>query len=263
MKIITIAINNIDFIEIQNYTLKKFMKGEYEFIVFNDAKNFPDYTNEGDINIRSKIELICNNLNIKCINIPNDNHKNNQSPSLRNSNSLNYILNYQINNPDKYLLIDSDMFLIDFFDINKYENYDCAIVLQTRNNETLKYFWGSIYYFDILKMKNINLLNWNCSKDCDTGGSMQEWLKLQEKDNIYFINGLSSLNWDENDLPNNFKNNNLLIKFLINDPRNINNKFFCEIFDDSFLHYRSGSNWRREGLDLHKILTKELKNILL
>lgn len=48
------------------------MKGEY---VFNDAKNFHDYTNDIDINIRYKIELICNNLNIKCINIPNDNHK--------------------------------------------------------------------------------------------------------------------------------------------------------------------------------------------
>ena len=82
------------------------------------------------------------------------NHKNNKSASQRTADSMNYILKYQIENPDKYLLLDSDMFLIDYFDINKYSNYDCAIVLQSRNNFSINYFWNGIYYFDITKMKN-------------------------------------------------------------------------------------------------------------
>ena len=64
MKIVTAVVNNPDFIEIQYHTLKKFFKGPYEFIVFNDAKDFPDFTNEGDITIKSNIENICTMIQI-------------------------------------------------------------------------------------------------------------------------------------------------------------------------------------------------------
>jgi len=59
MKIVTAVVNNTHFIEIQYHTLKKYFKGEYEFIVFNDAKDFPDYTNDNDITIKTKIEETC------------------------------------------------------------------------------------------------------------------------------------------------------------------------------------------------------------
>ena len=49
MKIITAVVNNPEFVEIQYHTLKRFYQGNYEFIVFNDAKLFPDYTNGGDV----------------------------------------------------------------------------------------------------------------------------------------------------------------------------------------------------------------------
>jgi hypothetical protein len=263
MKIITAAVNNPIFIEIQYYTLKKYFKGEYEFIVFNDAKDFPDSTNYNDITLKTQIHNICDKLEIKCIDIPNDHHKKNRDTSIRVADSMNYILQFQKNNPDKYLLIDSDMFLIDDFDIDKYSNFDCAIVLQTRNDDKIHYFWNGIYYFDITKMKNLELLNWNCSTNCDTGGMMQKWLKKQNKKNIYFIKSLSSCSWNINELPKNLTKNEKLIDFLKNDIRNVNDKFFCEIYDDVFLHYRCGSNWRNEGFDLHKSLSENLKICLL
>jgi hypothetical protein len=43
MKIVTSVLNNPHFIELQYNTLKKFFIGEYEFIVFNDSKDFLDY----------------------------------------------------------------------------------------------------------------------------------------------------------------------------------------------------------------------------
>ena len=52
MKIITSVVNNPTFIEIQHYTFHKYFKGEFEFIVFNDAKEFSDYTNNGDLTIK-------------------------------------------------------------------------------------------------------------------------------------------------------------------------------------------------------------------
>jgi len=82
-------------------------------------------------------------------------------------------------------------------------------------------------------------------------------------DNIYFIKHLWSCTWNIDELPDNFKNNDKLIDFLKHDPRNKNNKFFCEIYANVFLHYRAGGNWLNEGLNLHKLLTYKLKKVLL
>ena len=277
MKIVTAVVNNPTFIEIQYNTLKKFFKGEYEFIVFNDAKSFPDFTNGGNTTIKNSIEMLCNKLEITCINIPNEQHKTNDSASIRTADSMTFILNYQKQNPDKYLLLDSDMFLIDYFDINKYSQYDCAIVLQSRNDFKINYFWNGIYYFDMTKMKNLDLLNWSCCPGCDTGGMTQEWLQKQMKDkpipntdeirwknklfhtnNIYFIKHLWSCSWDITELPTNIIETSPIIDFIKNDPRNSNNKFFCEIYDNVFLHYRAGGNWLNEGMDLHYNLSNNL-----
>jgi len=204
---------------------------------------------------------------------------------------MNYILEYQKKNPDKYLLLDSDMFLIDYFDIKKYSNFDCAIVLQSRNDNKINYFWNGIYYFDITKMNNIELLNFdlfNYRDDggithyCDVGGMMHDWLKRQmgnnsfpktldirwtdkefHTNNIYFIKHLWSCTWDIRELPKTLQNNVKLIDFLQKDVRNVNGKFFCEIYDNVFLHYRCGGNWRKEGFELHNSLSHKLKNSLL
>ena len=277
MKIVTAVVNNPTFIEIQYNTLKKFFKGEYEFIVFNDAKSFPDFTNGGNTTIKNSIEMLCNKLEITCINIPNEQHKTNSNAAIRCADSMTFILDYQKKNPDKYLLLDSDMFLIDYFDINKYSQYDCAVVLQSRNNFKVNYFWNGIYYFDMTKMKNLDLLNWSCCHGCDVGGMMQEWLQKQMKDkpipntdeirwknklfhtnNIYFIKHLWSCSWDITELPTNLIESSPIIDFIKNDPRNSNNKFFCEIYDNVFLHYRAGGNWMNEGMDLHYNLSNNL-----
>lgn len=282
MKVITAVVNNPIFIEIQYHTLKKYFEGEYEFIVFNDAKDFPDFTNGNDVSIKSKIENVCSSLNIQCINIPNGQHTFNRCPAQRCADSMNYILQYQIEHPDEYLLLDSDMFLIDFFNPFKFSEYDCAIVLQTRNNNKIHYFWNGIYYFNMHKMKNIKYLDWNCCLGCDVGGMMQLWLAKQmngnpfpntddirwtdtqfTSNNIYFIKHLCSITWNISEVPHNLKNHKKLLNFLIRDIRNKDGKFFCEIYDNVFLHYRAGGNWMREGMDIHNTLTKMLKEALL
>jgi hypothetical protein len=280
MKIITTVVNNPIFIEIQYYTFKKYFQGEYEFIVFNDAKDFPDYTNGNDITIKTQIQNICSKLNITCINISNEHHIN-LDISRRHADTFNkHVLSYQLKNPDKYLLLDSDMFLIDYFDINKYSNYDCAIVLQTRNNTG--YLWPGLCYFDMTKMKDFELINWNLLPGFDTGGMTKEWLKKQmgnipipnindirftneefHVNDIYFMKYLWACSWDISELPKNLQDNKKLIDFIKNDIRNVDGKFFCEIYDNLFLHYRSGGNWRNEGMNFHKSLSQKLKNCLL
>jgi len=182
----TAVVNNPLFIEIQYHTLKKYMKCPYEFIVFNDAKDFPDYSNGFDPIIKNDIINTCERLNIKCINIPNEDHKLVHEASVRTADSCNYMLSYQLQNPGKYLVLDSDMFLICDFNGNEYDNFDSALVLQKRQEE---YIWNGIYYFDTRRMKDTHLLNWDCMPGYDTGGAMKYWLKNQDKSKIYLIKG--------------------------------------------------------------------------
>jgi hypothetical protein len=157
---------------------------------------------------------------------------------------------------------------------------DCAISLQRSNN--IGYLWPGLCYFDMSKMKHFELINWSLLKGFDAGGMTQEWLKKQmgntplpnpydiqwvDKDcrvnDIHFIKHLSSCHWDITQLPTNLQSNVKLMHFLTNDVRNENNKLFCEIFDNVFLHYRAGGNWRQEGLELHSRLTYLLRSALL
>lgn len=276
MKVVSIVVNNPLFIEMQYYTLKKFMKSDYEFIIFSDAKSYPDISNEGDITIKKQIEDTCKKLNIRYIPIPNENHKFIQGYSQRHADSLNFVLKYQLENPDEYLMIDSDMFLINDFDINQFKDYESGIVLQERNK--INYIWPNFYYMNFAKIKNPELLSWS-KGHADTGGSSSLWLstyckefpdckeirysdKTFHRNGIYFIKHLWSCTWDESEYPSNFYGENLL-KLLKKDPRNVNGKFFFEIYDGKFLHYRAGSGWTGEGLEFHKNLTKELYDLLI
>jgi hypothetical protein len=285
MKVITAVVNNPTFIEMQYHTLKKYLKGvdTYEFIVFNDAKPFPDFTNDGDLSLVEKIAETCRVLNVQCIPIPNGHHKQQLNAATRCADSMNYILQYQLKHPDQYLLLDSDMFLIDYFDMNKYFKYECAVLLQSRFDSRLNYIWNGIYYFDIPKMKNLDIFNWNPGKGGDVGAMAEEWLKREmggailpktddlrwkknetfHTDTIYFIPHLWSTSWNANELPDNLKPNKALLTFMQEDVRNVNGNFYCEIYDKVFLHYRAGSNWNKEGLTLHQDLTRKLKQVLM
>ena len=303
MKVVTAVVNNPVFIEIQYHTLKKYLKGEqYEFIVFNDAKAFPDFTNDGDVTVRTKIAETCQSLGIQCISLLNEHHREMTSAAERCADAMKAILHYQLEHPvDKYLLLDSDMFLVAELDINKYSAYDCAVVLQTRP-PNINYIWNGLYYFDFAKIKNKELLNWNQGREnnTDVGGMMHEWLARQVTvlpstedlrwappaqtfhqpagavasasasasagaGAVYFIRHLWSGSWNEAELPAPLKPQSALLQFLKDDVRNAkaNGNFYCEIYDHVFLHYRAGGNWNKEGMELHQKLAEKLKQILL
>lgn len=260
MKVITSVVNNPTFIYIQWLTLKKYFTSEYEFIVFNDAKSYPDHSNFQDPTLKQQIIDICNKLNIQCINLPNEErHKKVTNTSLRCADSMNFMLQYELEHPDKYLCLDSDMFLIDYFDPKKYDGYEAAIVPQFRmvKNKRVDYFLNGVYYFDTTIISNKHLLNWNVTEGTDVGGSMAEWLLLAPK--IYVINHLSSLQWNEQQLPEQYA---CYKDFLSTDPRNIDGKYYCELYDGLYLHYRAGSAWMHSSAQLHANLTQKLLSVV-
>ena len=67
----TSVVNNPKFIELQYLTLKKFVKGDYKFVVYNHAKDYADCSNyyNDNNNYKKDIKNICEKLNIECINI--------------------------------------------------------------------------------------------------------------------------------------------------------------------------------------------------
>jgi hypothetical protein len=61
----TYSYNRPDFIKIQCKTFKKFLEDDYEFVVFNDAR---------DQNMEQKINQTCTRYGIRCIRIPQEIH---------------------------------------------------------------------------------------------------------------------------------------------------------------------------------------------
>jgi hypothetical protein len=141
MKIITIVTTNPIFIELQYKTIKKFIKSneEIEFIVFNDSKDWPDITNFNDVSIKTNIVEICKSLGIQCINIPNSHHINEFNASKRHADSMNFITEFMINNKDKYLIIDNDMFFVDKYDLDNLDNYYVGYVEQIEKSKIKKF----------------------------------------------------------------------------------------------------------------------------
>jgi hypothetical protein len=180
---------------------------------------------------------------------------------------MKFILHYQRNSPpDEYIILDSDMFPISPINIAEYRKYNCALLLQTKLNQN--YFWHGILYFNFSKMNDLELMNWNCKTGFDTGGMMVKWLKKQDPTKIYYIQNIPSLTWNKDNIPpflleNTIEYNNIRY-FIDTDPRNsTDNKYFCEIYDNTYLHYRAGSNWQNEGIHFHANLTNKLRNLLL
>lgn len=256
------------------FIIKKCVKNEYEFIVFNDAKDYPDISNSGDATMKQKVIDICNEHNSYQKDIPN-------LYSYKHSIVLNTIHKYQIENPDKYLIINGDLFLINYLDISKYDKEGAGIVLQERFDGTLVYALTGLVYLDTTKNKNYELLDWSIGNG-DTGTMIKIWVKSQINEgeiiprllqlrhnskyqtntkNLYFFNYYVSTTWNENYCPEFIKNNKELYEFIKTDSRNINGNFFVEIFDNCFMHYRGGGcNWMNQDYNIYSEIFKKNYN---
>jgi hypothetical protein len=166
----------------------------------------------------------------------------------------------------KTLVIDSDMFLVNDLNVEeKYNEYQLAVVPQFRNNNTLAidipYVWNGLIYYDMPNVKNKHLLNWNTLGPIehgltDVGGNFYYYLKHTPDAKIYNIQHLWSCTWNKSKFPQTLNNN--LLNFLENDPKNVDNKYYSEIYDELYLHYRAGGNWINEGKDIHEKRTNLL-----
>lgn len=245
LNIITVAVNNPTFIRIQYELLKRYVKIDYTFRVYNDAKDWSDFSNFEDPTISQKIRDVCSTLNIECIDVPNKHHANIPFPSKRIADTLNYVHKYQCETfPGEYLRIDSDMFLVADCDFNEYRQFPCAYV--SKEGFGRKYCWSGFFYLRDTREQANQTIDWSCVK-YEAGEAMTTWIAAQV--NPYTI--VRSSTYPER-----------LHSFVYTDPRN-DGGLFSEMYDRKFYHYRAGGNWLGHGKELHENLTQKLIHALL
>jgi hypothetical protein len=261
--------NNLNYIEFQYKSLKKYFKGDYEYIVINDAKDIGDNSNFNQYNMKEKIENKCNELGIKCINLPQHLHNNRNilfpnttehntdNPSARNAITIQYGFNMYCNIEDGYLIvIDSDMFFYNDFNINDImDGYDIAGCKQCKKNEdnSVEYLWIALCIFNLKTCKNLNEFYWDCGKvhdiNVDAGGQSYHYIQKYNPKINY-------LHWNHYENMMSYKNEELEPKVVdfLNEICKIthDNKCSKEVFKKlNLIHLRCGSNWDYKGISYH------------
>lgn len=250
--------NRPDFIELQHKTFQRFLKDPYIFIIFNDAS---------DSQLRAAISRECARFNIECIDVPFSIHNNNFSKRYlgepltfenRAIQAMQFGLSLKGLVYDGLVMyIDSDMFLVKDLSVQEFlKGFDLAGVYECQ--DSICYINPSLVFFNMSQLPDKKNINFFPERIGDMvvsgGGSMYKYFKKNSEVKLKSIDHILSINLDlcVNSFclqANNLCSHNLelfrtygfnvdQIEFLENHPRNI--EFLC---NNSFLHYRNGSNW--------------------
>jgi hypothetical protein len=143
IQIFTSVVNRPDFVEIQNNLFKKFLKNDYQFHIIDDSV---------DSDISEKFKNICEQNNLVYYKKPE--RQGSMSPGQACADAIQWTFDTIIKEEysDQIVLFcDSDMFLIDEFDIEEYmEDVVIAGLPQYRGHVT--YMWNGIMFFDMSKV---------------------------------------------------------------------------------------------------------------
>lgn len=264
--VITHSYNRPDFIELQYKTFKKFLRDDYEFVVFNDARDQKSY---------SMIQSTCRNLNISCIPIPQEIHIGRDNPCERCADVVRYSLDHLGFNYDgKVMIIDSDMFLINDFSIDKaLENHVVAGVFQGR--EHVAYLWNALVLLDMKTLPDKLSFDFNCGQvegvSVDVGGKLYHYFKKHPEIkplyiNCYHMDYLVCAECSKQARVGCRHNTELLESLHFNArtiqliQSGVHNIEF--LFDSAFIHYRGGGNWDQKSPDYHARKTAFLNEFM-
>lgn len=262
IKIFTFVSNRPDFIDLQMYSFRKYLKEDFEFVVFNNARLSGDRSYD-EINARckavgatsidvqkdaqliaecQKLEFTCNIFNPSGIySIANVAHA--------------YALcwawnNYISKEKGAIAILDSDVFLIQPVKLT-----DTLYPHQMANlpdgkthvdGRVFHYMWPTFVLADMSRLPDPETLNWWCGRvegtPVDVAGQTYHYFQAHPDLDVVPIRRLHSGYLDESACPVH--------------PANYD-EFYLK--DGIVLHYRSGSNWNLQVPDYHKKKTEWLK----
>ena len=214
MKIITIEDRNPHYIELQYKTLKKYLKTEFEYLVYNNAL----FNSENHVIINN----ICKELNIESVEFFPDGNplyfRNNSyvGPSEAHCYPLVKIWNDYKDFNEKVVIINSDMFLtrpIDFEEV--FDNKPMAIVpIYYTKNELAA--WSGIIFLDPKNIPNKDQfdlsLGYAGGVKVDTAGKTKDYF-ANNKIDVNYLEMWTVENFNEHELKVNLNGN---IAFTLN-----------------------------------------------
>lgn len=163
--ILTYAHKRPDFIEMQHETMKKYLKCDFEFVVFNNAvDNIQQY---------SEIHAICKRLNIKCVDVVLDinmqvttgvtNFNGNQycTPNVACSYPIIWSFKNYITTEKLVCILDSDMFFVNDVDlVSMIKDKDIVYIPQYRQGHKVQYIWNAFVLLNLEKRPELKNLDW-------------------------------------------------------------------------------------------------------
>ena len=222
--VFTSVVNRPDFVVIQSVLFKKFLKNDYKFHVVDDSV---------DPEVSEQFEVACSLNGCEYYRKPRNNLRLNPAQACAHTVQWTYdniICKNHTN--DIVLFLDSDMFLIDDFDVQSYmEDTIIAGLPQVRGHVT--YMWNGIMFFNMPKIidKNIDFSDGVVEGEMTDVGGHTYW---------YFLkNNIEMKRTDEECpvYPTHYNDIEL-------QNTEVTKGYNIELhLDSKFLHYRAATNW--------------------
>ena len=259
------------FLALQRASLDRFLTDEYQLIAVVDTP-----TASGPINLwgaepRSEVIRVAREFVDEVLEMPEDLHtggprrkrdlfrRNVFHPSSRHGETLDFTWSWLLDRMEgSVLILDADMLLVaPNAGSALLEDAWMAAVRQsrmTKSHKQIDYVWPGLLLADLQRMPEPRSVKWGIRETngahLDTGGETSYWLDAlsgEQRDEISWIQHRPSLQWQIDDSEVTLDSG--MKEFLRNDDRNIDGKVFAELYDNCWLHFRAGSNWRNESAD--------------
>lgn len=268
-------INRLEFIRFQMASIKTHVLDDWEYIVVNDAINEPFLYNFLEKDMRDRITGLCNELNVECLEFPQDLHTNRDkifpklqffgdNPSTRASDVYQWTLQHSLDFDGLVVIMDGDMFFtkdISFESLMGQANL--AYLPQTR--EGIEYPWLNLVCFYPKSTPSIQDFSYDCGSvngvSLDSGGLSYYYLQAN-KDALkirYIQQKLLDLSGEPLFDLSEYKNDLIIGPGIIPYLSMISNRemfIHFEVLDDCIVHYGRGSNWTSDPIAFHQIRIK-------
>jgi hypothetical protein len=238
VQIFTSVVNRPDFVSLQNKLFQKFLKKDYQFHIVDDSI---------DSEISNQFQLIC--LENKFSYYKKPERKNPMNPAQACADTVQWTYDNIIRKnhlDDIVFFCDSDLFLIDEFDIEDYMS-DAIIAGLPQKRGEVTYMWNGIMFFNMPKITDLDI-NFSDGvvegKMTDVGGHTYYYFKK---------NNIEMKKTDEEFplYPTHFGDIEIQ-----NDEVTKGYNFELHL-DGKFLHYRAGTNWHSNWRDSNDPLFKK------
>lgn len=227
IQIFTSVVNRPDFVSLQNKLFRKFLKNEYQFHVIDDSV---------DENLEREFVSICQDNNIKYYKKPNRKFKVNPGRACADAVQWTYDNIIKKDYSDSLVFFcDSDLFLIDEFDVEQYLS-DCVIAGLPQYRGHVNYMWNGMMFFNMPKVMQID-------PDIDFSDGEVDGELTDVGGQTYFYFKENNIKMKETDVqyPTHYDDIDL---------QKDSGGYDMELhLDGKFIHYRAATNWHSNWRD--------------